>query len=436
MPTGELVSLLPVSRNPNSNSPNFFQKQIINPLQKYLNPKSLAIAVTSGVSTITYYDPSIKAGASVAEWLKYPAVIGGLGTNFTFNLQSYKELLQQCPTLIKVPFQLSMAIFFSIACVAPNLFMNIVDEEGNYIDGTNMALQIVSALLNIGVNVVGSMELINSISSLFKNKTDLQKEKLIEEINLVITQFAKSHAQSDLYETLNTQSQNELINQLTANNDLSLQQKISYYSLNTSVGLFSIPQFSAYLLISYFGMRDLSEKKFGATHSISMLLGLIAAIGNGIPGAGFSIKGVNSTSKKLMSLEKPSGLAALFALFALFSGFTTHKAMADSLKELGYSGNIAEALKWIANLGAALIYNLPQMLALANSLNAPAASNQLNDLKKELEGQIETLDSLTNIQVFKRDLPNKLGCFFRDYAGKTNLEDCDDPYASINTSRV
>jgi hypothetical protein len=419
---------------PSSHSPNFFHRSI-NACKK-ITFKTVGIVSASAVSVVTYYNPSYQAGASVAEWLKEIAAASGLGTNFLFNSQAYRELLEQFPSLLKMPWKLSAAIFFSTMCVAPNLFMNIVDEEGNYIDGTNMALQIASALLNIGVNVVGSMELINSISSLFKNKTDLQKEKLIEEINLVITQFAKLPAQSDPYETLNTQSQNELINQLTANNDLSLQQKISYYSLNTSVGLFSIPQFSAYLLISYFGMRDLSEKKFGATHSISMLLGLIAAIGNGIPGAGFSIKGVNSTSKKLMSLEKPSGLAALFALFALFSGFTTHKAMADSLKELGYSGNIAEALKWIANLGAALIYNLPQMLALANSLNAPAASNQLNDLKKDLEGQIETLDSLTNIQVFKRDLPNKLGCFFRDYAGETNLEDCDHPYASINTSRV
>lgn len=415
-------------------SPGFFQKLIINPLKKYLTPKSLAIAVTSGVSTITYYDPSIKAGASVAEWLKYPAaILGGIGTNFTFNLQSYNELLQQCPALLKMPFQLSLAIFFSIACVAPNLFMNIVDEEGNYIDGTNMTLQIISALLNIGVNIVGSIELINSISSLLKNKTDKQKEKLIAEINLVIEQFAQSNSQSDPNEPLNEELQRDLISEFKTNNDLSLCQKINYYSLNGSIGVFSIPQFTAYLLISYLGMRDLSEKKFGTTSSISIFLGLIAAIGNGIPGAGFSIKGVNSISKKLMSLEKPSLLAVLFVLPALFSGFTTHKAMADSLKELGYFGNTAEALKWIANLGAALIYNLPQMLALANNLNAPEVSIQLNDLKENLEDQVKNLDS-SNIQNFKTVLPNIVRSFFTDYAPETiHLQNYDHPNVRINS---
>lgn len=246
-------------------------------------------------------------------------------------------------------------------CVEPNLFMNIVDEEGNYIDEPNMILQIISAFLNIGVNVVGTMELINNISSLLKNKTALHKEKLIEEINSIIENFAQKQRLKP-NEYLKPELQAELNSQLTTNNDLSLRQKISYYSLNAGLGLFSFPQFSAYVLISYFGMRDLTEKKLDVSGAISMLLGSIAAIGNGIPGAGFSIKGVISTSKKLMSLEKPSLLAILFVLPALFSGFTTHKAMAASLKEFGYSGNIAEVLKWIANLGAALIYNLPQML--------------------------------------------------------------------------
>ena len=426
-------------------SPNFFQKLIINPLKKYLTPKSLAIAITSGVSTITYYDPSIKAGASVAEWLKYPAVLGGVGTNFTFNLQSYNELLQQCPALLKMPFQLSLAIFFSIACVAPNLFMNIVDEKENYIDGPNMTLQIVSAFLNIGVNIVGSIELINIFSFLLKNKTDVKKEKIIEEINLAIEHFAQSNSQlnpqSDPNEPLNVQLRTDLISQFKPNNDLSFWQKITPYSPNMVIGLFSIPQFSAYLLISYFGMRNLSEKKLGATSSISLSLGLLAAIGNGIPGAGFSIKGVNSISKKLRSLkkleswEKPSLLATFFVLLALFSGFTTHKAMADSLKELEYSDNIADALKWIANLGAALIYNLPQMLALANSLNAPAVSNQLNELKKNLVDQVKNLDS-SNIQNFKTELPNIVSSFFRDYTEETSLWNYHSPHPHINSSRV
>lgn len=396
---------------------------------KKLTWETVGIVSTSAVSVVTYYAPSYQAGASVAKWLKEIAAASGLGTNFLFNCQAYRELLQQFPKLLKMPCQLSAAIFFSIMCVAPNLFMNIVDEEGNYIDEPNMILQAISAFLNIGVNVVGSIELINNISSLLKNKTDLKKEELTQEINLTIDRFAKEK-ELNSNDPLNSQFQTELTNLLTANNKLSLRQKMGYFSLNIGLGLFSIPQFSAYTLISYFGMRDLAEKKFNTTHSISILLGLIAAIGNSIPGAGFSIKGVNSTSKKLMSLEKPSLLAMLFVIPALFSGFTTHKAMADSLKELEYSGNIAETLKWIANLGAALIYNLPQMLNLADSLTAPAGNNLLNDLKKHLESQV--IDS-PNIQNFKTGLPNIISSFFTNYVPETiHLHNYDHPNVRVN----
>lgn len=318
-------------------------------------------------------------------------------------------------------------------CVAPNLFMNIVDEEGNYIDEPYMVLQIISAFLNIGVNVVGTMELINNITSLLQNKTDLQKEKLIEEINSIIEKFADNQ-QLQLNEPLTQVLQNELSAKLIANQDLTVPQKICYYSLNTLLGLFSIPQFSAYLLISYFGMRALAEKKLGAYGAFSALLGSIAAIGNGIPGAGFSIKGVNSTSKKLLSLERPSLLAMFFILPALLSGFTTHKAMGDSLKELGCSeGSIAEALKWIANLGAALIYNLPQMLNLADSLTeVPAHNKQLNDLKKHLEDQVKPLDG-PNIDNFKNGLRNKVMSFFNHYQPAENDEIA---LQSINSSPV
>jgi hypothetical protein len=411
-------------------SPNFFQRSIRT--VKNITFKTLAIVSASAVSVVTYYTPSYQAGASVAKWLKEIAAASGLGTNFLFNSQAYRELLEQFPRLLKMPIKLSAAIFFSTMCVAPNLFMNIVDEEGNYIDESHMILQIISAVLNIGVSVVGTMELINSISSLLKNKTDLQKETLIEEVNSIIEQFEKMQ-ELDANKPLNSELQVELGSLLTTNKDLSLQQKISYYSLNIGLGLFSIPQFSAYLLISYFGMRDLADKKFGTTHSINILLGLIAAIGNGIPGAGFSIKGVSSTSKKLMSLEKPSLLAMLFVLPALFSGFTTHKAMADSLKEIGYYGNTAEALKWTANLGAALIYNLPQMLVLANSLNVPAFNNQLNSLRKNLKDQIINLSSIDAIKEFKNTLSNKLSLFFSNYVAENiNFHAELHPYASIN----
>ena len=424
---------------PEQHSPNFFQKALKSAKKLTCKTVSIGMGITSAsaVSVITYYKPAYNAGASVANWLKESAMIGGLSTNFLFNLQAYRELLQQLPSLLRTPWKLSAALFFSTMCVAPNLFMNIVDEEGNYIDEPYMILQIISAFLNIGVNVVGTMELINNISSLLKNKTNLPKEKLIEEINSIIEEFAHKHHLSP-NELLTQELEKELNAELIANHDLTMPQKIRYYSLNTSLGLFSIPQFSAYLLISYFGMRDLAEKKLDASGAISGLLGLIAAIGNGIPGAGFSIKGVNSTSKKLMSLEKPSLIAMLFVLPALLSGFTTHKAMADSLKELGCSeGNIAEALKWLANLGAALIYNLPQMLHLADSLTAvPSDNKQLNDLKKHLEDQVENLDT-HNIDNFKNGIRNNVMSFFSHYQPAEN-DDIGEGLVlhSINSSPI
>ncbi len=405
---------------PEQHSPNFFQKTPAKNLTYTIFLRVISIIFASAVSVITYYKPASEAGASVANWLKELAMISGLITNLLFNVQGYRTLLQQFPSLLRRPWKLSAALFFSIMCVAPNLFMNIVDEEGNYIDEPYMILQITSAFLNIGVNVVGTVELINNISSLLKNKTDLKKEKLIEEINSIIEEFAyKQPLQPN--EPLTQELEKELSAELIANHDLTVPQKIRYYSLNTVLGLFSIPQFSAYLLISYFGMRDLAVKKLDASSAISALLGLIAAIGNGIPGAGFSIKGVNSTSKKLMSLERPSLIAMLFVLPALLSGFTTHKAMADSLKELGYSeGNIAETLKWTANLGAALIYNLPQMLNLADSLTAvPADNKQFNDLKKHLKDQVKNLDA-PNIDNFKNGLRNNVMSFFSNYQPAEN----------------
>lgn len=399
-------------------SHNFFRK-----FMKKLTWKTASIGIgitsASAASVITFYKPAYDAGASVANWLKEPAMIGGLSTNFLFNLQAYRELGQQLPSLLRMPWKLLVAIFFSTMCVAPNLFMNIVDEEGNYIDQPYMGLQIMSAFLNIGVNIVGTMELINNISSLLKNKTDLQKEQFIEEINSIIEEF--SHKQRLQPEALLDESEkNKLCSQLIANHTLNGPQKIRYYSFNTALGLFSIPQFTAYLLISYFGIHDLTKKTLDASEVISISSGIVAAVGNGIPGAGFSIKGVNSTSKKLMSLERPSLLAVLFILPALLSGFTTHKAMADSLKELGYSeGSLADALKWIANFGAALVYNLPQMLSLADSLTAPANNQQLTELKKHLEDQVKNLNA-ENIDNFKPELRNNVLGFFRNYQPAEN----------------
>lgn len=395
---------------PSTNSPSFFQKTIQS--AKTITFKNVTIASASLVSVVTYYAPSYQAGASVANGLKEIAAISGLGTNFLFNMQAYREFFDQLPKLLKMPCQLSVALFFSMMCITPNLFMNLVDEEGNYCDTPNMLLQIISAFFNIGVNVVGSMKLIHHMTSLLKNNLDLQKENLIEEINFIIEKLSQSNSQLNYNELLTKHIQNKL----------SLRQKISYYFLNSSIGLFSIPQFSAYLLISYFGMRDLAEKKLTSSQSISNALGVLAAIGNGIPGAGFSIKGVNAISKKLTNLERPSLLTLLFLIPASFSGFTTHKAMADSLKKMEYSGNAAEALKWIANLGAALIYNLPQMLALI-PLSTPTLSPQLNSLKQELEDHVQRLNT-TTLQDFKTNLTNKFCLFLNRSVEESCLSHC------------
>lgn len=419
--SAETISLLP-----EHHSPNFFQKSIKN--IKNITFKTVGIVSASAISVVTFYTPAYQAGASVAEWLKWPAIISGVGTNFFFNLQAYREFLEQFPKLLKMPWQFTATIFFSTLCVAPNLFMNIVDEEGDYIDESIMVLQIISCFLNIGVNIVGSMELINTFAALLKNKLVLQKEKLIEEMNLIIDQFSESHP----YGPLNIQSQETLIALLTANNDLNSYQKISYYSLNFVIGVFSIPQFSAYLLISNFGMRNLFEEKFGTTTSTSVSLGLIAAIGNGTPGAGFSIKGINYISKKLIALEKPSLLSTLFILISLFSGFNTHKAMADSLKKLNYSGSAAELLKWSANLGAALIYNAAQMANLANSLSTRPMGNQLKKTKLHIKKCVENLDS-ASFPFFKQDLGEKMRNYLVPCAHETiDMNEYPHSYRSVN----
>ena len=390
----DLNEASPLIESQTSRSPTFLQRIRTAPAQII---KKLALAGVSAFSGYMYWPSSFNAAAFGGEALQVTAALGGSTTNAIFNYESFLSL-SELPKFRSMPGKYLTATLFSIACVAPNFFMDIVDEEGNYTDTTDITLQAVSAFLNIWVNVVGSLALINSIADLMKNKTELEKEKLIENFDSSIKIFSQL--------SIDKQTKSELIPLLATNNTLSLRQKISYYSLTTSIGLLSIPQFLAYVFISYFGMKDLSEKKFGANQTVSTLLASIAAIGNAIPNAGFSIKGVNSSCKKVISLEKPSLLATLFILPALFSGFTTHKAMADSLKELEYSGNTTEILNWLSNLGAALIYNLPQMLALANRLGKEKISvpARLNTLQINLEADINSLENLETVRNFKNNL--------------------------------
>lgn len=392
----EETPLLPISNH--SKPLTFFQKIKNKPTYAL---KKIALATASAFSGYMYWPSSFNAAALGGQPLQVTAALGGSTTNAIFNYESFLSL-SELPKFRSMPWKYLTATLFSVACVAPNFFMDIVDEDGNYMDTTHITLQASTTFLNIWVNVVGSLELINSLSTLVKNKTTLEKEKLIEKIDGDIKRFSQLSADE--------QTRNELIRLFEINNTLSLRQKITYYSLNTSVGLLSIPQFLAYVFISYFGMKDLSEKKIGANQTVSTLLACIAAIGNAIPNAGFSMKGIDSSCKKIISLEKPSLLAILFILPALFSGFTSHKAMADSLKELEYSGNIAELLNWLSNFGAALIYNLPQMLALANRLGKETSADtdefntSLNTLQRDLKDKINSLENSSTIIDFENNL--------------------------------
>jgi hypothetical protein len=421
----ETTPLLPASSP--SRLSLFFQKISREPIQTL---KKLALVVASAFSGYMYWPSSFNAAAFGGKTLQVTAALGGSATNAIFNYESFLSLAE-LPKFRSMPSKYLTATLFSIACVAPNFFMDIVDEEGNYIDTTSVTLQASTAFLNIWVNVVGSLELINSIANLFKNKTELEKEKLTEKFKQDIKKFSQLSDEE--------QTQDKLVELL---NESFNSKKIMYYSLIISIGLLSIPQFLAYVFISYFGMKDLSEKRFGANPSVSILLASIAAIGNAIPNAGFSIKGVNSSSKKIISLEKPSLLATLFILPALFSGFTTHKAMADSLKALAYSGNMTESLNWLSNLGAALIYNLPQMLALANRLgnektvDAGASDAPLSLLQKNLENEISSLKNCKEITDFKNNLTenNDISNFFKEPHQKNHSNSSHQVMPSLCTT--
>ncbi|MEN9916457.1 MAG: hypothetical protein RLY40_389 [Pseudomonadota bacterium] len=169
--------------------------------------------------------------------------------------------------------------------------------------------------------------------------------------------------------------------------------------------------------------------------SYAIILGSIAAIGNGIPGAGFSIKGINSTAKKLMSLEKPSWISALFMLPASFSGFTTHKASADSFIAMGLDGPFVSFLNWNSNFGSVLFFNSPQLLALADRIknHQPIENDHGNDLQQILLTEVQNLNSLQEIKGFKQ--ASNINKFFNT-SENTNLVNYPSSYAAINNSRV
>ncbi len=84
---------------PEPHSPNFFQKTLKSAKNLTCKTASIGMGITaaSAARVITYYKPAYDAGASVANWLKEAAMIGGLSTNFLFNLQSLSKTFTAIP---------------------------------------------------------------------------------------------------------------------------------------------------------------------------------------------------------------------------------------------------------------------------------------------------------------------------------------------------
>lgn len=346
--------LLPLLPQVNTSTPSFFHRS----LQAL---KKTSIFTAGLFSGYMYWPTSFQAAKFGGESLQYIAALGGSITNSIFNIESFLHLAE-APNFRKMPVKYLTAALVSFFCVLPIFLMNIKDEKGQYIDNTAITFQGLIASLNILVNIVGTLELIDSISGLYTNKTKRKKNEVMGKIDTVLLSFSY----------LNPEEQTKInFLRLIENNfqPLSLKQQISHFSLKASLGVISIPLILAYTLISYFDMKEFAERELQAAPPEGILFGILAAIGNTIPSIGFLIKGLNSSCAKLISLERPSPLFWVFILPVSFSGFTTHQAMEDSLKTLNYSGNFAEALKWISNSTAAFLYNLPQIASLADRLS-------------------------------------------------------------------
>ncbi|MEN9916456.1 MAG: hypothetical protein RLY40_388 [Pseudomonadota bacterium] len=124
-----------------------------------------------------YWPSSSSAAASINNSLRYPAALGGSITNAIFNYESFLNLVE-LPKFRNMPWKYATAILFSIACVAPNFFMNIYDDEKKeYVDNSQIALQACIAFLNVGVNIVGTFELIQNVATLTKKTILINKKK-------------------------------------------------------------------------------------------------------------------------------------------------------------------------------------------------------------------------------------------------------------------
>lgn len=411
----EIMPLLPET---NSNSNSFFQKFKSNPQQII---KQISLATASIFSGYMYWPSSFNAAESISNLLAYPAALGGSITNTFFNYENFLNLIE-LPKFRSMPWKYIIATLFSTACVAPNFFMNIYDEEKQeYLDKKYIILQLCTATLNIFVNITGTFGLIG-------------KNPFKESIDIVIRdEMIRLKSKFENFLELPLENQTEA----TFSAMLSEPNQVISFALTASIGLLSIPQFIVYVFISFIGMENLAKNIWNLDKITSTSLGLITAIGNAVPGAGFTIIGVNSICKKLKSLEKPSWLALLFGIPALLSGFTTHKAAADTLKKINYSGYLSEVLKWEANLSAALLYNYPQILAFIqrySDKNSATSNPQLAPLMEEIK---ITFENLKNHADIKHYIKNNLTLFFRRVTTESiSINDDTSQYLSMRTSSL
>ncbi|MDQ8039293.1 MAG: hypothetical protein REH83_02685, partial [Rickettsiella sp.] len=259
--------------------------------------KKTTLIAAGAFSGYMYWPTSFQAAKFGGKYLQYLAAFGGSFTNGIFNIESFLNITE-LPQFKKTPLKYLTGTVIAFFCVLPIFLMNIEDDEGNYVDKTAIALQGFIASLNILVNLVGTIELIDSLSYLWKDKLPLEKSKLIKKIDTIISNF--SH--------LNPEEQTPIKFLELINNKFkapNLKQQLTQFSLRTSLGVISIPLILAYTFISYFDMEDFAEKKWHIESLESILLGVFIAIGNTIPSIGFLIKGINSCCEKLMPLQKP-----------------------------------------------------------------------------------------------------------------------------------
>jgi len=177
--------------------------------------------------------------------------------------------------------------------------------------------------------------------------------------------------------------------------------------------------------VTYLGLKDFVSS-WGASESLSKIVGVAGAFFHTVPGIGFTIKGLSGLwdfGNKVVNGEETISkaeartaykiLAATFVAAALFSGFSADEANHKTFLRLFPSAKAMAALIFgiIGNIGTAIPFNLPQILELLERMilfflmKRKAPENDL--LKKEQQERvkmlIELIEQLNHLaEVFKK----------------------------------